>query len=566
MQSKDPKWWKEAVVYQVYPRSFKDSNGDGIGDLQGIISKLDYIKSLGIDVVWLNPIFKSPNADNGYDISDYKSIMDDFGTMDDFDELLRGLHERNIKLILDLVVNHSSDEHEWFKRSSSSRDDPYRDYYHWWPAEKGKLPYRWSVFDVNANAWQYDATTDAYYLHYFAVKQPDLKWENPKLRQEVYDMMHYWFKKGIDGFRMDVISVISKDIDYPVISKEILDKEYDGFWPNYYAKGPHLHDYLQEMNREVLSHYDIMTVAEGWGVLQEDVLKFVDTGRKELDMLYHFEGMDIRHFPVTNGTHDPKYDLVAFKEVYTKWDKIFAEKGWGTIYLGNHDQSRMVSRWGNDDPQFRELSSKMLSTFLLTMRGTVYYYAGDELGMTSIKFDRIEDYQDIGTINTYQRIEAEHGDAMAFLEDQKIYSRDNGRTAFQWDDSLHAGFTNGKPWLKVNPDHKIVNAATQESDQDSVLNYFRKLVQLRRQNKTLVYGKYSLLDKDNPKVYAYTREDGEKKLLIVLNFSSVNATTDTRMNISNAKILLSNYNNKRLTNTNKTTVELRPYEALVYEL
>ena len=566
MQSTDQKWWKEAVVYQIYPRSFKDSNGDGIGDLRGIISKLDYIKSLGIDIVWLNPIFKSPNADNGYDISDYKNIMEDFGTMNDFDELLNGLHDRDIKIILDLVVNHSSDEHEWFKQSRSSRDNPYRDYYHWWPAEKGKPPYRWSVFDVNANAWRYDKATNAFYLHYFDVKQPDLKWENPELRRDVYDMMHYWFKKGIDGFRMDVISVISKDINFPVITKEMLDKEYDGFWPNYYAKGPYLHAYLQEMNREVLSHYNIMTVAEGWGVKQNDVLKFVDADRKELDMLYHFEGMDIRHLPVTNKTHDPKYDLLAFKEVYTKWDTIFSGKGWGTIYLGNHDQSRMVSRWGNDDPRYRELSSKMLSTFLLTMRGTVYYYAGDEIAMTSIQFDSIEDYQDIGTINTYQRIQAEGGDAKAFLEDQKIYSRDNGRTPFQWDDSLNAGFTNRKPWLKVNPDHTTINAAVQENDPGSVLNYFRKLIQLRKQNKTLVYGKYNLLDKDNSRIYAYTREDEEKKFLILLNFSSVNATTEIGINISHAKILLSNYNNKHLTMTNKATIELQPYEALLCEL
>ena len=564
-QQSDKKWWKEAVVYQIYPRSFKDNNGDGIGDLKGIIEKLDYIKSLDIDVVWLNPIFKSPNADNGYDVSDYKDIMEDFGTMQDFDELLKGLHDRKIKLILDLVVNHSSDKHEWFQQARSTRNNPYRDYYHWWPAEKGKPPYRWSVFDINGNAWQYDAATNAYYLHYFSFKQPDLKWENSKLRQEIYDMMHYWFKKGIDGFRMDVISVISKDITYPVITKETLDRYYKNFWPAYYASGPYLHEYLQEMNKEVLSKYNIMTVAEGWGVSDDDVLKFVDADRKELDMLYHFEGMEIKHFPDKNELHDPKYDLIKFKNVYTKWDNLFAEKGWGTIYLGNHDQSRMVSRWGNDDPIYRELSSKMLTTFLLTMRGTVYYYAGDELGMTSIKFDRIEDYNDIDTINNYKRILSEGGDADLYLEEQKIYSRDNGRTPFQWDATTHAGFTSSTPWLKVNPNYKTINEAAQEKDMNSTLHYFRKLVKLRKQHKTLIYGKYNLLDANNSKVYSYTREDDEKKFLVLLNFSSVKTVSNTEIDISTAKILLSNYSNVQTERKSKG-IELRPYEAVIYEL
>ena len=564
-QNSNKKWWKEAIVYQLYPRSFKDTDGNGIGDLKGITEKLDYIESLGIDVLWLNPIFKSPNADNGYDVSDYKDIMEDFGTMQDFDELLKGLHDRNIKLILDLVANHSSDEHEWFKQSRSARNNPYRGYYHWWPAEKGKPPYRWSVFDINGNAWQYDAPTNAYYLHYFSSKQPDLNWENPRLRQEIYDMMHYWFKKGIDGFRMDVISVISKDITYPIITKETLDQLYEGFWPNYYANGPHLHEYLQEMNAEVLTKYDIMTVAEGWGVKENDVLKFVDADRKELDMLYHFEGMEIKHFADKNELHDPKYDLIKFKNVYTKWDNLFAEKGWGTIYLGNHDQSRMVSRWGNDDPKYRELSSKMLTTFLLTMRATVYYYAGDELGMTSIKFDSIEDYNDIDTINNYKRIQSEGGDAEAYLEEQKTYSRENGRTPFQWDETINAGFTTGTPWVKVNPDYKIINAASQEYDLQSTLHFFRKLVQLRKQNKTLIYGKYNLIDGDNPKVYSYTREDEGKSFLVLLNFSSVNALSNIELDISKAKVLLSNYSDLQIARKSKG-IELRPYEAVIYEL
>lgn len=565
-EDSDKNWWKEAVVYQIYPRSFKDSNGDGVGDLNGIISKLDYIKSLGIDIVWLNPIFKSPNADNGYDISDYREIMKEFGSMQDFDALLNGLHDREIKLILDLVVNHSSDEHEWFMQSRSSRDNPYRDFYHWWPAEMGEPPYRWSPLDVNSNAWQYDAVTNAYYLHYFTPRQPDLKWENPKLRREVYNMMNYWFGKGIDGFRMDVISVISKDTSFPVITMEILDRLYDGSWPNYYSKGPKVHEYLREMNSEVLSKYDIMTVAEGWGVTEDDALNYVAAERKELDMLYHFDGMKIRHRPANNfESTDPKYDLIAFKDVYTRWDQLFAEKGWGTIYLGNHDQARMVSRWGNDSPEFRELSSKMLTTFLLTMRSTPYYLAGDELGMASIRFDKIEDYRDIETINHYKRIKSEGGDVNAFLEDQKLYSRDNGRTPFQWDDSNQAGFTTGTPWLKVNPDYLVVNAAAQEKDPGSTLNYFRRLIQLRKQNKTLVYGKYTLLDKNNPKVYAYKRVDERKNLLVVLNFSGSTAFADIPLDRSNAHILLSNYSEPNVNGSTEEGIQLRPYEAVIYE-
>jgi oligo-1,6-glucosidase len=562
--SNEKKWWKEAVVYQIYPRSFKDSDGDGIGDLQGIISRLDYIQSLGIDVVWLNPVYASPNDDNGYDISNYQDIMKEFGTMQDFDELLKGLHERGIKLIMDLVVNHSSDEHAWFRESRKSKDNPFRDYYHWWPAEKGNPSYRWSVLDIKNEAWAYDADANGWYLHYFSRKQPDLKWENPQLRKDIYAMMHYWFKKGIDGFRMDVISAISKDTSFPVITQETLDKEYGGTWPGYYAKGPRLHEYLQEMNQEVLSKYDSMTVAEGWGVTTDDALEFVDAGRKELNMLYHFEGMDIRHLPVKDTVPDPQYDLIAFKNVYTKWDKLFAEKGWGTIYLGNHDQSRMVSRWGNDDPEFREFSSKMLTTFLLTMRGTAYYFAGDELGMTSIKFDSIEEYQDLYTINNYKRIKAEGGDEIAYLEDQKIYSRDNGRTPFQWDNTANAGFTKGSPWLKINPNYTDINVQAAEKNPESTLHYFRKLLQLRKENKTLVYGKYSLVDKDNPKIYAYTRESEGEKLLVVLNFSAADAQTNLGMDTSDKKNLLSNYKDMPARKAGMDVITLRPYEAIIF--
>jgi oligo-1,6-glucosidase len=509
-------WWKEAIVYQIYPRSFKDTDGDGVGDLKGIISKLDYIKSLGIDVVWLNPIYGSPNDDNGYDISDYESIMKEFGTMEDFDEMLQGMHHRNIKLVMDLVVNHSSDEHKWFIESRKSRTNPYRDYYHWWPEEKGKPAHRFSFFDVNGSAWKFDDLTKSWYLHYFSEKQPDLNWENPKVRHEIYDMMDFWFRKGVDGFRMDVITLISKDMTFAE-----LPSKYNGDYVAYYADGPNVHAYLQEMNRKVLCKYDIMTVAEGLGITTSTAHDYVDPSRKELDMLYHFEGMSLGYLPGQFKQMDPNgYSLVEFKKIYSKWDSVFAKKGWGTVYLGNHDQPRMVSRWGNDAPEFREPSSKLLTTFILSMRATPYYYFGDELGMSNIKFDKIEDYRDIETLNMYQKIKHEGGDLQYFLNGQKISARDNGRTPFQWDDSENAGFTNGEPWLNVNPDYKTVNVAIQEKDINSPLNYFRKMAKLRKQLPELVYGAYTLLDENNESIYSYTRTLGDKKVLIILNFSA----------------------------------------------
>ncbi|MDE3235012.1 MAG: alpha-glucosidase [Bacteroidota bacterium] len=553
-------WWKEAVVYQIYPRSFKDSNGDGIGDLKGITSRLDYIKSLGIDVVWLNPIFSSPNADNGYDISDYRGIMKEFGTMEDFDELLKGMHQRGIKMVLDLVANHSSDEHDWFKQSRSSRNNPYRDYYHWWPAEKGKPAHRWSFFDVNGDAWKYDSVTNAYYLHYFSYKQPDLNWENPNVRKEIFDMMNFWFDKGVDGFRMDVIPFISKDTSFPE-----LPKEYHGDYVTYYANGPHLHDYLKEMNKEVLSKHNVMSVAEGAGVTIETAHNFVDEDRHELNMLYHFDGVGYGYVPGKFKVPEPGgYKLVGFKEIYSKWDSVFAKKGWGTIYLGNHDQPRMLTRWGNDAPAYRDASSKMLTTFLLTMRATPYYYFGDELGMSNIKFDKIEDYKDIESINMYQQIKNHGGDLQEFIEAQKISARDNGRTPFQWDASANAGFTTGTPWIKVNPNYTTVNVAAEENNPNSCLNYFKKAVQLRKSNKVLVYGAYTLLDKANEKIYAYTREEGADKMLVILNFSKDKVNWKLPKGILlKGKPLLNNY--ASFMNINGL-VSVEPYQAIVIRL
>ncbi|TDD96574.1 glycoside hydrolase family 13 protein [Flavobacterium cellulosilyticum] len=547
----DKKWWKEAVIYQIYPRSFKDSNGDGVGDLKGIISKLDYIKSLGIDAVWLNPIYESPNDDNGYDISNYREIMKDFGTMEDFDVLLKGMHARGIKLIMDLVVNHSSDEHEWFKQARSSRDNKYRDYYHWWPAEKGKPTYRWSFFDVNSEAWKYDAPTNSYYLHYFSQKQPDLNWENPKLRNEVYDIMRFWLDKGIDGFRMDAFQFASKDTTWPE-----LPKGYEKQIEKYYGKGPHLHEYLQEMNREVLSKYpNAMTVAEGAGTSPKDAMEFVDPDRKELNIAYHFESVSV-------GDCLSDLGLVKFKNIFSKYDEEFKDKGWLSIFLANHDQPRMINKFGSDTPEFRELSSKMLSTFVLTMRGTSFYYNGDEIGMTNAKFNSIDDYQDVDTRNKYFGLKQKGGDLSAFLEGQKQTSRENGRTPFQWDASKNAGFTTGKPWLKVNQNYTTVNAEIEENNPNSILNYFRKIVKLRKQYPVLVYGKYTLLDKENPKVFAYTRELEGKKLLVLLNFSSDSANVKTGVEFENSKIISSNYPTSTINNRSV----LRPYEALIVEV
>lgn len=543
----EPKWWKEAIVYQIYPRSFKDSDGDGVGDLQGIISKLDYIKSLGVTAIWLNPIYSSPNDDNGYDVSDYRNIMEDFGTMEDFDALLKGLHDRGIKLVMDLVVNHSSDEHEWFKQSRSSRESPYRDYYHWWNAERGKPPYRYSLFDVNHDAWKYDSTTNAYYLHYFSRKQPDLNWENPKLRQEVFDIMKFWANKGIDGFRLDAFQFAAKDTTFPAFPQG-----FENNFVKYYAMGPHLHDYLKEMYNNVFSKYDVMSVAEGAGNSFEDAHDLVDADRKELNMAYAFEGVDI--------AKPGGYSLLHFKEVFSRWDSAFANNGWLSIFLANHDQARLVSRFGNDDPKYRDASSKMLATFIMSMRGTPYYYNGDELGMTNAYFTKIEDYKDMPTLNEYQHQKDIGGDINAFMKEIQFSCRDNGRTPFQWNSNVNAGFTTGMPWIKVNSNYKTINEEREDKDANSTLNYFRKMTQLRNLNKTLVYGKYTLLDKDNANVYAYTREMNGNKLLVLLNFSKENATANIDVDLSKAKILIDNYST---TSQSKT---LQPYEAVIYQL
>ncbi|SFN21203.1 oligo-1,6-glucosidase [Chitinophaga sp. YR627] len=559
---KDTNWWKESIIYQIYPWSFKDSNGDGIGDLQGIISKLDYIQSLGVDMVWLNPIYKSPNDDNGYDISDYYDIMKEVGTMDDFDALLHGLHDRKIRLMMDIVVNHTSDEHPWFQEAKQSRQSPYYNYYHWWPAEKGKPPRRYSHFDATGSAWTYNKATDSYYLHYFSEKMPDLNWENSETRKAIYAIMNFWFDKGVDGFRMDAICYISKDTQWPDVEKLVAEK-YQHDWAGYYAHGPHLHEYLQEMHRETLNRPDVTTLAEASGITKEEALDFVKEDRKELHMLYHFEGVQLGFAKEGYKRLDPKgLDLRQLKQLYTEWDRIFELDGWGTIYLGNHDQPRMVTRWGNDDEQFREISSKMLITFLLTMRATPIFYYGDELGMTNIRFEKIEDYRDIETINMYKYIQSQGGDVAHFLKDAALTGRDNGRTPFQWDESPNAGFTTGKPWLKINENYKLINAAQQDRDERSILQYFRQLVLLRKHKPVLIHGKYELLDADHPQVYTYTRTLDQEKMLIVLNFSKeeVLYTLPFVLDIGTEPLV----NNMLSFKLENDTVTLAPYQALVF--
>lgn len=547
-------WWKEAVVYQVYPRSFKDTNGDGIGDLRGILSKLDYLESLGVDVLWLCPIFKSPNADNGYDISDYRDVMTEFGRMEDFDELLAGLEARGIRVLLDLVPNHSSDEHPWFVESRQSKQGPYRDYYFWRPPREGREPNNWRSLFAGP-AWELDPATGEYYLHLFAKKQPDLNWDNPRVRREIYDVMRFWLDKGIGGWRIDVVPFLSKRPGLP-------DCPPGADLGRCYANGPRLHDYLQEMNREVLSRYDAVAVGEGIGLTSEDGPAFVDEGRRELDMIYHFDHLTLDREPSDFSTMRP-FSLPEFKAVFSRWDRALGEAGWGSVLLGNHDFPRMVSRFGNDS-RFRVESAKLLATLLLTMRGTPYVYQGDELGMTNSVFESVEEFDDISTRTAYAERLARGGDVAEFLRKQNRTSRDHARTPFPWDDSENAGFTTGRPWLKLNPNHREINARAQQADPDSPLAHFRRAVRLRRQHRVLVYGSYEDLAPQHPAVFAYSRRGEGDALLVTLNFASVVTRFELPAGLATAELLLGNYPPPGPEPPER--LRLRPYEARVYRL
>lgn len=559
-------WWKESVVYQIYPRSFQDSNGDGIGDLHGIIQRLDYLKELGVDVVWLSPVYKSPNDDNGYDVSDYQDIMDEFGTLADWDELLAEMHKRDIKLMMDLVVNHTSDEHPWFVESRKSKDNPYRDFYIWRPEKDGREPNNWRSH-FSGSAWQYDEATDEYFLHLFTKKQPDLNWENPKVREEVYKMMDWWLGKGIDGFRMDVINMISKVPGLPDAPVTNNDRyQYGG---QYFCNGPRMMEFLTEMKQKVLSKYDIMTVGETPNVSTQDALTIANEDTGALSMVFQFEHMSIDSKEADGeGSRRSvtRWDLLDLKEVMTRWQKDLEGRAWNSIYLTNHDQPRSVSRFGNDR-QFRVESAKLLATFIHMQQGTPYIYQGEEIGMTNVAFESIDDYRDVETLNMYKEMVHEKGvDPADMLKIIHAKSRDNARTPMQWDDSAQAGFTSGTPWIKVNPNYKEINVAQALADKDSVFYYYQKLIQLRKENLIIVYGNYDLILDSHEDIYAFTRTLDDDRLLIILNFSDKTPEFNLPENItySTSDLLISNYNVDSPDDIHKFA--LRPYEARVYRL
>ncbi|ANB59524.1 oligo-1,6-glucosidase [Anoxybacillus amylolyticus] len=557
-------WWKEAVVYQIYPRSFMDSNGDGIGDLQGIISKLDYLKTLGIDVIWLSPVYQSPNDDNGYDISDYQNIMKEFGTLRDFDELLEEAHKRGIKIMMDLVVNHTSDEHIWFIQSRQSKENnPFRDYYIWRPGKpNGEPPNNWGAA-FGGSAWEYDETTGEYYLHLFSKKQPDLNWENENVRQEIYNMMRWWLDKGVDGFRMDVINMISKVEGLPDGEVKLGHRYGDG--SPYYFNGPKVHDYLQEMNREVLSKYDIITVGEMPGVNVEEAKLYTGQSRNELQMVFHFE-----HVSLGDGLYGKwspgEWKLTELKKIFAHWQYGLAKDGWNSLYWSNHDQPRAVSRFG-DDGKYRVQSAKMLATCLHMHQGTPYIYQGEEIGMTNVRFSKLSDYRDIETLNAYKELvgggKMTHEEMMAAIYER---SRDNARTPVQWSSEPNAGFTTGTPWINVNPNYTDINVEAALNDPNSIFYYYQKLIQLRKQHDIIVYGAYDLILAEDEQIYAFTRTLGEEKLLVICNFTNDTPLFELPTNITyqTHSLLISNYDVSGEDDIRSIT--LRPYESRVYVL
>ncbi len=558
-------WWKESVVYQIYPRSFYDSNGDGIGDLCGIIQKLDYLTELGIDVVWLSPVYKSPNIDNGYDISNYREIMDEFGSMSDWEELLKELHRRNIKLVMDLVVNHTSDEHEWFEKSRASKDNPYRDYYIWKPPKNGKEPNNWVSF-FGGSAWQFDEQTGEYYLHLFSKKQPDLNWENPALRTDIYDMMHWWLKKGVDGFRMDVINMISKTPGFP--DAPMVNKETYQFAGKHFINGPRLLKFLAEMKQEVLSKYDILTVGETPLVTPKEGIEITNENTGSLNMLFQFEHVDLD--ADTRGEipseSSKNWKLSDLKQIMSRWQNDLENMGWNSIYLNNHDQPRSVSRFGNDE-LYRVEFAKMLATFTHLLQGTPYIYQGEEIGMTNVAFDSIEDYRDIDTLNKYQDLVQVKGlPPEQALDLCKTKSRDNARTPMQWNATKNGGFSSGQPWIKVNPNYVQINVERVKSDSNSIFYYYQKLIQLRKEYPVIVYGTYKLILEEHPQIYAFTRSLNDVTLLVVLNFSESEAEFALPKNLpfKNSELLISNYDVP--SSPDISLIKLNPYEAFAYRL
>ncbi len=557
-------WWKESVVYQIYPRSFCDSDGDGIGDLRGITSKLDYLQALGVDVVWLSPVYQSPNDDNGYDISDYRAIMDEFGTMADWEEMLAGMHRRGIKLVMDLVVNHTSDEHPWFVESRKSRTNPYRDYYTWRPAKDGREPNNWASH-FSGSAWQLDEATGEYYLHLFSKKQPDLNWENPKVRAEIWEMMRWWLDKGVDGFRMDVINMISKVPGLPDVPGGFGRYQYGGL---YFIHGLRLLEFLAEMKREVLSRYDILTVGETPLVTTQDALAIAGEETGALNMVFQFEHMNLDAGfggDASQSSVRPEW-LPDMVQVMTRWQVDLEGKGWNSLYLSNHDQPRAVSRFGNDG-RYRVESAKLLATFTHMLQGTPYVYQGEEIGMTNVAFESIDDYRDIQTLNLWRECVDEMGmtpdEALAIAHAR---SRDNARTPMQWDASPNAGFTTGTPWIRVNPNYQGINVRQATADRGSIFYYYQDLIRLRRQNPVIVYGRYDLIAGTDPAIYAFTRSWQDDRLLVLLNFSGGTAAfaLPDEIRCDAADLLIGNYDVDP--SEDVRGLSLRPYEARVYRM
>jgi oligo-1,6-glucosidase len=543
-------WWKEAIVYQIYPRSFKDSNGDGVGDLRGIIEKLDYIQGLGVDAVWLNPIYKSPNDDGGYDISDYYSIQPEFGTMHDFDELLAGLHQRNLKLIMDLVLNHSSDEHPWFQESRRSKHNRYRDYYFWKPGKNGGPPNNWPSF-FGGSAWQLDEATGEYYLHLFSRKQPDLNWENPILREEINRLMKFWLDKGVDGLRLDVISAISKRSDFP----DTDTPDFNETIRKYYANGPRLQEFISEAKEKVWDHYDVMTVGEGPGITPQNASDYLDEDHG-LNMIFHFGHMFMDQG--AGGRFDPiPWKMEDFKAVFKTWDNAFINTGWGSIFLGNHDFPRMVSRWGNDK-RYWSASSKLLCTLLLSMRGTPFIFMGDEIGMTNTHLTSVSESQDIETQNGWREAQKRGVSELEFLKAANYAGRDNARTPMQWSSAMQADFTTGIPWMPVNPNHTSIHVAAQWNDSTSVLTYFRAMAQLRKKYPVLTYGSYQPFETGIDSLFLFFREWQQEKMLIVLNFSDQVVNLPDQVIPFLTRRLMGNYPE------GKSLQEVQPWEARVY--
>lgn len=544
-------WWKEVVAYQVYPRSFNDSNNDGIGDLPGVIEKLDYLKDLGIDVIWLSPMYKSPNDDNGYDISDYQDIMDEFGTMEDFDRLLKGVHDRGMKLILDLVVNHTSDEHPWFIESKSSKDNPKRDWYIWAdPKDDGSEPNNWeSIF--NGSTWQFDETTNQYYFHLFSKKQPDLNWDNPEVRESVFNMMNWWFEKGIDGFRVDAITHIKKtfeagDLPVPEGKKYALAFDVD-------MNQPGIQNWLQEMKDESLSQYDIMTVGEANGVNPDNAEEWVGEDKGKFNMIFQFEHLGLW------STGDSQFDVKSYKEVLNRWQKRLEGIGWNALFIENHDQPRRVSTWGNDkDYWFESATSHAVVYFL--QQGTPFIYQGQEIGMTNYPFESIETFNDVAVRNEYQIVKEQGGDVDQLLNKYRMENRDNSRTPMQWSDSTNGGFTEGKPWFPVNPNYKDINVAHQLEDEHSVLNFYKKLIQLKKSHEIYTYGQFDLIDGENENVFAYTRQLEGKTVVVAGNLTDKQSSLTLPFDIDEDAIKLHNYNSQL------DATSLKPFEAFVAEI